>query len=682
MASGPRASRSVSRPFIGWTVAFSLGSLLLVPAAAPATTVTRERARSAATTPTTGAAATKAPASAGCCRVGSAPRTGTGTARRREPASSLVPVSSAPRKPDAQSHGEPAGKAAHPGSGATTLARRHHERNGAGRRAARNAPGSGHGTPKATGGAASGPGPSTTAADRRRGRGSARRGKGAREARHPRRSPQPLPEATPGPAASTPATLASVASAASVASPPTAATTTPIVSRAQPSSRGVSSGAAARGHRAPTGAARAEPLAASPLATATGLAPAPAAVTTAGRGRPASSGAPASRGQSQLVTTVTRIINVIPPLVRFALVALAALALALGVSSRLVALRARRLARQRRQLLDDVGLLQAALLPPIPARLGPVGTSSAYRPASGPGAGGDFYDVFALGDGQLAVIVGDVSGHGREALPQTTLVRFTLRAYLEAGLSPRGALQTAAPVLERQLGESFATVVLATYHPRDRVLTYACAGHPPPAVIGSDRSKIGDAPITACAAPPIGAGRRTGTRQTVVSLPGESLACFYTDGLLDARMGGELFGPARVEQTLVELGSDATASTLIETVAKRCEQHPDDMAACLLRIEGPQRAPRVQVEELELDRRELEHDRVQRFLSAGGLDSREIAAVMRSVSSAIAREGCIVLELHLGAGTPEVRLREQNVTQLAPALRASALREEAVVRSL
>jgi serine phosphatase RsbU (regulator of sigma subunit) len=371
---------------------------------------------------------------------------------------------------------------------------------------------------------------------------------------------------------------------------------------------------------------------------------------------------------AQLVTTVTKIINVIPTGVLIALAALAALALALGTSSRLASLRARRLARQRRQLLEDVGLLQAALLPPVPPRLGPVGTSSAYRPASGPGAGGDFYDVFALGDGQVAVIVGDVSGHGRDALPQTTLVRFTLRAYLEAGMSPRGALQMAAPVLERQLGDSFATVVLATYNPRERMLVYACAGHPAPMIVGTESIK----PVTACSAPPIGAGQPTGTRQTVVSLPGEALVCFHTDGVLDARVDGELYGPSRLRSALAGLGPDATAAELLDRVARESNQRPDDMAACLLRIEGDRSAPSVQAEEVELDRHELARARAERLLLARGFDPYEVEQVMVSARRAVTRDGAVVLELHLGDRRPEAALRPHNVTAFKPTIRASS----------
>ncbi len=390
-----------------------------------------------------------------------------------------------------------------------------------------------------------------------------------------------------------------------------------------------------------------------------------AATGTRATRSPAVSRRPAHRTQSQLVTTVTRIINVVPTLAWLVMGVLAALAFAFGASSRLVALRARRLARQRRELLEDVGLLQAALLPALPDRLGPVGTSAAYRPASGPGAGGDFYDVFALADGQLAVVVGDVSGHGREALPHTTLLRFTLRAYLEAGLSPRSALQAASPVLERQLGGAFATVVLATYEPRERILVYACAGHPHPVVTGSEPL----AALTACSSPPIGAGQPTGRRQTVVSVPGQALACFFTDGVVEARVGRELFGTGRLTQTLAELGLDASASTLLDSVARQSDRHPDDMAACLLRVEGDQLAPSVQVEELELDRRDVARGRAERFLLAGGVEASEIDGVLRSVHSAVARCGGVVLELHFADGRPEVAVRPHNVAVLrSPAL--------------
>jgi hypothetical protein len=366
---------------------------------------------------------------------------------------------------------------------------------------------------------------------------------------------------------------------------------------------------------------------------------------------------------SPLVTTITKIVGVVPFTMRLVIGMLVGLALALGVRSRLAALRGRHLERQRGQLLEDVGLLQAALLPIPPERLGPVGTSAAYRPADGPAAGGDFYDVFALEDGQLAVILGDVSGHGRQALPHTALVRFTLRAYLEAGLSPRMAVQTAGVVLERQLGGSFATVVAATYQPRERVLIYACAGHPPPLVLGSQTAIV---PITACSAPPIGVGLRTGTRQTVVSIPGGSQVCFHTDGVTEARVGAELFGAQRLLEALSELGPQASASELLERVATETDTRPDDMAACLLRIEGGAAAPVVLSEELELDSDEADGERVRQLLGACGLGRHEVEELVRSARVAAGRAGTVSLELRLADGPPEAVLRRGNLALVHP----------------
>jgi serine phosphatase RsbU (regulator of sigma subunit) len=363
-----------------------------------------------------------------------------------------------------------------------------------------------------------------------------------------------------------------------------------------------------------------------------------------------------------LATTITKIVGVVPTPVRALIGALLALALAFGVRSRFAARRARRLEQQRGQLLEDVGLLQAALLPVPPSRLGPVGTTAAYRPAAGPAAGGDFYDVFALEDGQLGVIVGDVSGHGRKALPHTALVRFTLRAYLEAGLSPRGAVQTAGSVLERQLGGSFVTVVAATYNPRTRVLVYASAGHPPPVVIGADDVAL--TPVTVSSSPPIGVGMPTGTRQSILSIPGRARICFHTDGVTEARVANQLYGPRRLNDALVGLGPEGSASELLDRVAEEADSRPDDMAACLLSVEGTTQAPRVLREELELDRETAASERTEQFLLSCGLPAEEVPATVHLAATAAARAGSVVLDVSHESGRARASLQHDNLTYL------------------
>ncbi len=376
---------------------------------------------------------------------------------------------------------------------------------------------------------------------------------------------------------------------------------------------------------------------------------------------------------SPLVTTITTIADVVPLPIRFLLGLLLSLSLALGTRSWLAAMRTRRLERQRGELLEDVGLLQAALLPETPKHLGVVGTSAAYRPADGPGAGGDFYDVFALGDGRVAVILGDISGHGRQALPHTALVRFTLRAYMEAGLSPRAAVQTAESVLERQLGGSFATVVVATYDPDERTLVYACAGHPPPVVVGTPsagRSVESITPITVCAAPPIGAGMRTGSRQTTVAVPGTAQVCFFTDGVTEARTDGELFGAGRLTHALAELGPTADASQLLQRVAEATDTRSDDMAACVLNIAGDPAAPAVVLEELEFDRETPSNRRAEQLLLACGVQRDEIPELIANARHAAGMAGTAILELSPAAagGPSSVKLRRDGVTHLPTVL--------------
>jgi serine phosphatase RsbU (regulator of sigma subunit) len=471
-----------------------------------------------------------------------------------------------------------------------------------------------------------------------------------------------------GPTALAAALPASAASPTAIAVAPVAATPAPAAAvHARPAAR------RAR-HRAVTAPAGSRGAVA---ATSAGpsLAPALAAAKQPSRAvRAAAKKRPTPTSEPALAKTITKIVGVVPTPVRILIGALVALALAFGIRSRLAARRTRRLEHQRGQLLEDVGLLQTALLPVPPTRLGPVGTTAAYRPADGPGAGGDFYDIFALEHGQLAVIIGDVSGHGRDALPHTALLRFTVRAYLEAGLSPRTALQTAGTVLERQLGDSFATVLAATYHPRKRTLTYASAGHPPPIVIGqpaTPRAARPLQPVIASSAPPVGAGMRTGTRQTVVSVPGPAQLCFHTDGVTEARVGTDLFGDARLAAALAALGSEASAAALLDSVAAQTDARPDDMAACLLHVEGGAGAPAIVVDELELDRDTAASARTERFLKACGVEPAEVAEIVGAARAQLERVDTVLLEVRFDGAAPVVSLHHDNVVHTAELAAAS-----------
>jgi serine phosphatase RsbU (regulator of sigma subunit) len=474
---------------------------------------------------------------------------------------------------------------------------------------------------------------------------------------------------TPAPVQVPEASLVSAAAVTAAAPTATAAATTitaggPTIAGEHAVKSTISSRAAARRH--PGRARGAVPAgAAVPSAVLASGVPSSASASAPAHHRPAARRAGKSQESSPLVRTVTRIIGVIPTALWLLIAALALAAAAFATTSRLSARRVRRLDRQRRDLLEDVGLLQAALLPELPERLGPLTTSAAYRPASGPGAGGDFYDIFALEEGKIAVIVGDVSGHGRDALPHTTLLRYTLRTYLEASLSPREALRAAAPALERQLGGSFATVVLATFDPRERLLTYACAGHPHPLLTGLAH----DSAIIACSAPPIGAGRPTGTRQTIVRVPGAAVACFYTDGVIEARTGGELYGQGRLAGALDGLGPEPTAASLLDSVRDGTDRRPDDMAACLLGISGGEARPEIVSEQIELDGREAGRNRTRRFLLAAGVPEGRIVELLDSARAIAADHGSALLELRLGEGSPRLTLTHDNI---AP-LRARAL---------
>jgi len=368
----------------------------------------------------------------------------------------------------------------------------------------------------------------------------------------------------------------------------------------------------------------------------------------------------------QPLRVVRDVVEVVPTPLRILVAALVALSILLGLASVLTLLRNRRLARQRRELLGQVGLLQAALLPGMPDKLGSARASVAYRPADGPGAGGDFYDVFPLATGKTAVLIGDVSGHGRAALGRTALSRYTLRAYIEAGLEPREALQIAGSVLAGKLQGDFVTALVAIHDAGAGTLTYSTAGHPPPIVVSAG----GFVPVLAATAPPLGVGSGTGQRQTTLPFPRGAVACFYTDGLTEARTSDGQLGDERLEEIVHELGPGVTAKQVIDRVASSARTITDDAAVCVLAAEEGLAIVRSRVERLEVSRAELRGPMLAGFLDACGVPHRLARATEREVRAVAREHGGAILEVRMGdvaqvdVRPPELPVRDDVMASL------------------
>jgi hypothetical protein len=374
-----------------------------------------------------------------------------------------------------------------------------------------------------------------------------------------------------------------------------------------------------------------------------------------------------TRNGPPIIRAVPQIVKDVPAALKFALAVTGVLSLLLGAGALMTMLRNRSLDRQRRDLLQEVGLLQSALLPPVPDRVGGLRTSVAYRPADGPGAGGDFYDVLPLPGGRVGFILGDVSGHGRGALARTAFMRYTLRAYLEAGLEPRVALQVAGRVIDDNLGGDFATVLLAVHDPETGSLTYATAGHPAPLVVGPQPHE----PVTAGSSPPIGVGVRTGLRQTTVPLVSGSVAAMFTDGLLEARTEGGLLGRDRLAELLEDLGDAATARGLVDSVNREARVMSDDIAAVVIQPTNAATAGLFRTEQLELTSRELDTDIAERFLEACGVPPVDLESALYDARMISDRFGGVILHVVFG-NRLRVEVLPRNVESIEAASRRAA----------
>lgn len=241
--------------------------------------------------------------------------------------------------------------------------------------------------------------------------------------------------------------------------------------------------------------------------------------------------------------------------------------------------------------LQEIGRsLQRSLLPAVLPEIPGVDIGVGYEPTGEFNeAGGDFYDIFALGAGRWGFMVGDVCGVGPEAAAVAGMSRHTVRALMRAGIPIAPTLERLnAAIGDEGLRGRFITLVCGTLEvtaaSRFRV-RLVCAGHPPPFLVTRARPGV--------------PARRVGRSQALLGVldavdyieeevtveRGDRLVV-VTDGVLERRAGDAMFEEAGVEAVLatgIDLRAQAVADRLLRAVADFSGAPPsDDMAVLVL----------------------------------------------------------------------------------------------------
>ncbi|BCB90775.1 SpoIIE family protein phosphatase [Phytohabitans suffuscus] len=175
--------------------------------------------------------------------------------------------------------------------------------------------------------------------------------------------------------------------------------------------------------------------------------------------------------------------------------------------------------------------LQRSLLPRISGHLPGVRARAAYRPAvRGNDVGGDWYDVFEVPGSRVAIVVGDVVGHGLAAAAAMGQLQQVLRSAALAGASPAEVLESLDAASLAIDGAAYATVGYAEYDPVERILTYASAGHLPPLLaVGDTVSYLNEG-----RSQPLQLSARARAEATI-TVPDGAMLVWYSDGLLERR---------------------------------------------------------------------------------------------------------------------------------------------------
>lgn len=168
-----------------------------------------------------------------------------------------------------------------------------------------------------------------------------------------------------------------------------------------------------------------------------------------------------------------------------------------------------------------------------------------YEPADDQPVGGDVYGIWRLPGARRALLVGDVAGKGVETAALSAMARFFIEARSWSSASPAVVLAEADSMLSTRLPpDTFVTAFLALLSPDE--MRFANAGHLPPllARAAGTTEELTERGL------PLGVAEGGERRESVVRLERGDLVMGYTDGLVEARRGADMFGAERLGASL------------------------------------------------------------------------------------------------------------------------------------
>ena len=220
-----------------------------------------------------------------------------------------------------------------------------------------------------------------------------------------------------------------------------------------------------------------------------------------------------------------------------------------------------------------------------------------------PPTGGDFHSAFPMPDGRgdIALVIGDVAGHGPEQTPQAEHMRELLSDCLTAGLSPAETLTAVNAIIEPDPHfEGFGTVFVGTLAAETGKLTYASGGHEPALIAPPDEAAPEKIAELVGTGPPVGAFPAEVARyeEHEAVLPDGGTLLLYTDGIPDARPPDnrrEWLGLDRLKHLLAQVASLSPRrliSELLGRISAFCQgRFHDDVALLAVRRAPPPNRP-------------------------------------------------------------------------------------------